>query len=88
MGPSRLYGDTCEKMQKSRDGPGGPGIRGGRKSEFSGRKPAGDLAPTCPDHMVSFSARKNDIQPCSLTIFIFFKTKGKQVMKIKLFGHP
>merc|ERR1739841_456977 len=71
MGPSPLYGASCEKMQKIRDGPGVRDPQGGRKSGFSGRKPAGDLAPTCPDHLVSFSARKADIQPCSLTIFIF-----------------
>ena len=56
--------------------PGEPNIeKKGPKSGFSVRKPAGDLAPTCPDHLVSLPARKNDIQPSSLTIFILFSNK-------------
>ena len=79
MGPSRLYGDTCEKMRKLRDGPGVRDPRKARKSRFLGRRPTGDLAPICPDNMVSFNARKTEIQPCSLNIFIFYaKTKSNK----------
>ena len=57
-------------MLKFRDGPGVRDPLGDRKSGSSGRKPLGGLAPTCPEHLVSISDRRADIQPCSLTIFI------------------
>ena len=83
LGPSRLYGATCEKMLKFRDGPGVRDPREARKSGFSGRKPAGDLAPTCPDHLVSSSALKTEIQPCSLTIFMdFYGNKYSEVSQV------
>ena len=81
-------GLDCEQMLKIRDGPGVWDPQEDQKSGFSGQKPAGDPAPTCPDHMVSFSARKTDIQPSSLTMFIWVSKKIKQIMKIKLFGYP
>ena len=46
VGPSRLYGATCEKMLKIRDGPGVRDPPEARKSRFSGRKPSGTRATT------------------------------------------
>ena len=75
MGPSSLFGATCEQIHKFRDGPWVRDPRGDDNRGCSGRKPAGDLAPTCPDHLVSSSALKNEIQPCSLPIFMGKKTQ-------------
>ena len=80
MGASLLYTECVEIPQWTGNPgpPGGPKIKkNGSKSGFSLRKPAGDLAPTCPDHMVSLSPLKTDIQPSSLIIFIFFVKKGQ-----------
>ena len=66
--PSHLTEDHWGKFSEVQD------PQEARKSGLSGWKPAGDLAPICPDHLVSFPARKTDIQPCSLTIFIFVST--------------
>ena len=46
VGPSRLYGATCKKMLKFRDGPGVRDPRDARKSGFSDRKPPGTRATT------------------------------------------
>ena len=86
MGPSRLYGDTCEQMLKFREGQGLGPPESVQNRDFLDRKPAGDLAATCPDHMVSLSALKTEIQPSSLTIFIF--ASRQKNMNTNLFGHP
>ena len=57
---------------------------------FLGRPPLGTLRRPRPIIWYNLPARKSDVQPSSLTIFILVsKTKSKQKhMKIKLFGHP
>ena len=56
--------------------------RGCKNQGFSGRKPARDLAPTCPDHLVSLWALKAEIQPCSLTsVMKHFQNKIKNKSK-------
>ena len=90
MGPSRLFGATCEQIQKFRDGPGGPGGPAGRKSGIFGPKTRGG---PCADLPRSFCIILSP-QSRHPTMFVndfhkqLSKKRSQQIMTIKLFEHP
>ena len=77
MGPSRLFGATCEQMQKFRDGPGGLGDPGGPARRTSGiirdfraENRPGTLRRPAPIIWYHPQPEQNELQPCSLPIFM------------------
>ena len=76
LGPSRLFGATCEKMQKFRDGLGGPA---GQKSRIFGPKTRGGPCADLPRSFgITLSPQK---QNPTLFANVFHETLSNKCQK-------